>query len=980
MNAPRPSPEPNDVSRFLSALWRDGDVREIRVLRHNKYGHTAAGYFDDAETAAVAAGEWDGRASVYITLNPVEPSLLARAVNRVDPRAISTTSDQDVPWRTGLLIDIDPMRASGISSTTEEKATAEVVLNEVTTFLTEEGWPLPLTCMSGNGYHALYGIDLPNDEVATNLVKRVLEVLATRFNTTAAHVDTSVFNAARIIALIGTTKTKGDSTDDRPHRRSHIVSAPDEIAVVTRAQLEDLVATVGASVATKPTLVVVARSSKLTDLLDAAGFEYREQPPDANGVTWYHLPQCPFHDDGRPFECGVGQKLPDGPYAGHCFHPEGENRGWRDFKQALRLDIGSPSRDTALQGASVGGSSARPTIVTTARFRREIASDAWDAIINSPDTPRLYRHGGSIAEVARDDEMKRSVISHLSLAAVAGYADRAADFVRVTDQGQRPARPPDDVIRDMEAMRKPLSVLRGVVGTPVFARDGTLCTEPGFQDATSLFYDPIGDPVPSVPEMPDETDLRRAKTVLVFDWLGDFPFAEESSRTHAVAAPLTAVVRELIDGPTPLFAADAPTAGTGKGLLASGTALIATGRAAAVMPEVRSDDELRKRLTAKFCEGHALLLLDNIRGRLDSGVLAAALTSVVWSDRILGRSATADLPVRNLWLVTGNNLQFSEEIARRAVAMRLDAQRDRPWLRTGFRHPDLDEWVRRHRHELVWALLVLVKHWLAVGSPLWNGTPLGSFESWSRIVGGILDAAGFTGFLGNREEVYSRADSASEEWRRFVAAWWHAYEEQQVMVALLLPVAEELLPTVFEKAKDGASERALATRLGKALAQQRDRRFGDLFIRQTGTDAHSKAATWALEPAVADADPADVAPPGAPSSAHHPQENEPDPDSFADVAEDADVDSRPSGKSSSQPLKKESSPSTRNPYPQHPQHPQTGSERADLAADDVRMVAPATTEHPQCKRCGCSMDAGTTSNLCRDCIREALRSVMKGQV
>jgi len=77
--------------------------------------------------------------------------------------------------------------------------------------------------MSGNGFYLLYAIDRPNDDAATALIKRVLEGLAARFDTAAAHIDTSVHNAARIMGLVGTTKVKGDSLPDRPHRRSQVV-------------------------------------------------------------------------------------------------------------------------------------------------------------------------------------------------------------------------------------------------------------------------------------------------------------------------------------------------------------------------------------------------------------------------------------------------------------------------------------------------------------------------------------------------------------------------------------------------------------------------------------------------------------------------------------------------------------------------------------------------------------------------------------
>jgi putative DNA primase/helicase len=83
-------------------------------------------------------------------------------------------------------------------------------------------------------------------------------------------------------------------------------------------------------------------------MLTRQGIEYREQPADAAGITWYQVRRCPFHDDGRDFECGVGQKLPHGPYAGKCFHPEGEGKGWQEWKRALRVESRWDSHDRAM--------------------------------------------------------------------------------------------------------------------------------------------------------------------------------------------------------------------------------------------------------------------------------------------------------------------------------------------------------------------------------------------------------------------------------------------------------------------------------------------------------------------------------------------------------------------------------------------------------------------------------------------------------
>ena len=141
----------------------------------------------------------------------------------------STTSDADILRRRWLPIDIDPLRPSGVSSTDEEHGLALAKADEVARWIAGLGFPEPVRADSGNGAHLLYRIDLPNDEAATALVKSCLATLDALFSDDRVNVDTANFNAARIWKLYGTVSRKGDNTPDRPHRRSRILSAPDEL-------------------------------------------------------------------------------------------------------------------------------------------------------------------------------------------------------------------------------------------------------------------------------------------------------------------------------------------------------------------------------------------------------------------------------------------------------------------------------------------------------------------------------------------------------------------------------------------------------------------------------------------------------------------------------------------------------------------------------------------------------------------------------
>ena len=835
---------PNLALDFLNRLWQPGEVRELRIPRHNRFGHTASGYFDSPEKLAVASRKWDGKANIYVSLNPVEPSLIARASNRIVERAQNTTSDQHVLRRTWLFLDIDADRPSGISSTDAELSKARTVADAVAAFLNSQTWPDPIVAISGNGYYVLYRIDLPNSDESTTLVKSILYALASRFDSPDAHVDVSVANASRIVGLIGTTKVKGDRTPDRPHRVSKLVKVPEAIDVVSREQLKAVAPEADTPKTPNGYLEANARAGgiSLAAELDAVAIEFREQPSDDNGVTWYHVRQCPFHDDGRPFECGVGQKLPDGHFAGHCFHPEGQRKSWHDWKSALDLSFGrSP------QSASSNGH--LRTIIVSGRHLRDIVRDCWSALTVGDSPPTLFNYGGSLAEVRKSDGMIK--VEPLSADALTGRLDRVANFMKWARDRKRlsPARPPIDVVKDMLALDVPLPCLDAITGAPVFDENWKLLSSPGYQPSTRLFFESDGCGVPPVQDAPSDDDVGRAKSLLLEEWLGDFPFVERSSRVHAIATLLSRVLRNRIDGPVPLFAVDAPTAGSGKTLLVESIGIITTGAAPAAMSLPRKDDELRKQITSVLLGGTPIVLLDNITHTLESGVLAAALTSRNWSDRLLGKSETVSVPNNCLWIATGNNLQLGTEISRRTVWIRLDPKVDRPWERSGFKHDPLGAWVVENRGRLLWALFVLVRRWLADGTPVWQGRPLGSFESWGRIVGGILDSAGIPGFLENRSALYRQVDQESEQWRAFLQAWWSLHESRPVKAAELVALVRDndLIPGLFASARDGADDRSMSLRLGKALSTRRDRAYGDLFIRKPGTDAHQKTGLYALE-------------------------------------------------------------------------------------------------------------------------------------
>ena len=284
-----------DIKRTLDWLHPDpGTVFEIRVLIKGK--RVRSGYFDDRDEALrVISREDTGAATkgIFVTVNPCKPSLLARCRNRLEiAEAGAATSDRDIAHRYNLLIDCDPVRPDGISSTADEHAAASDLLSDIRDWLRSEfGITGVMIGDSGNGWHLILAIDLPNDNQSRELCRRTLLALNFLFSNERVKVDVAVFNAARISKLYGTMVRKGDNTQDRPHRRAAIAFA-DSRATVTRKTLEAIAARL-------PSEEHPLRTTGEGDRFDVAAFitryeiTVRRDGPWNGGWRWI-LSECVF--------------------------------------------------------------------------------------------------------------------------------------------------------------------------------------------------------------------------------------------------------------------------------------------------------------------------------------------------------------------------------------------------------------------------------------------------------------------------------------------------------------------------------------------------------------------------------------------------------------------------------------------------------------------------------------------------------------
>ncbi|MBI1335871.1 MAG: hypothetical protein GC164_02795 [Phycisphaera sp.] len=274
--------------------------------------------------------------------------------------------------------------------------------------------------------------------------------------------------------------------------------------------------------------------------------------------------------------------------------------------------------------------------------------------------------------------------------------------------------------------------LNGISTSPLLRSDGTVADQRGYDAGTGMMME-IANDFPSIPVQPTQAQAQAAAAKLL-DVVGDFHFENDTHKAAYLAALLTPLSRCAFSGPVPLFLIDANVRGAGKSLLAQVIGQIVLGRSLPVSGYAHESEEMRKKITTLAMSGTSMVLLDNVVGRFGNDALDRALTSDEWSDRLLGQNRQVTVPLGMTWYATGNNVSVGADLGRRCIHIRLDALEERPELRSGFKHPDLIDYVHAHRDELLVSALTVLRAYCAAGNPRKFLPSFGSFEGWSGLV------------------------------------------------------------------------------------------------------------------------------------------------------------------------------------------------------------------------------------------------------
>ncbi len=388
--------------------------------------------------------------------------------------------------------------------------------------------------------------------------------------------------------------------------------------------------------------------------------------------------------------------------------------------------------------------------------------------------------------------------------------------------------------------------LSAVCTAPTLRPDGSVLDTPGHDETTGLLYVTTEVQPPAVPHAPTVADALDALSIL---WrpFREFPLVDPVSVGVLLSALLSATLRPSL--PTcPAYGFDAPSAGSGKTLIAKSVAALGTGDDVAVLPPAKDEEEWRKRLFAGLRGGDTVLLLDNVRDPLGNAAIDSFITSPTYKDRILGESTTLELPNKALFLITGNNLVLTGDTHRRVLIVRLDAEQEQPFTREFAFNPQ--EEVIKNRQQMVVAALTIVRAHITAGRPKAAPGRIASFELWDDLVRQPLCwLKQFSGPSGRTDlpdfadpaESITRSESENPDQAKLAAmlnAWYAAFGSTPTTVASVISLSGQysILPMLAEAANEIAGQygKVNSRMLGRWIERHAEQRNGGLRFVKAG--------------------------------------------------------------------------------------------------------------------------------------------------
>lgn len=481
-----------------------------------------------------------------------------------------------------------------------------------------------------------------------------------------------------------------------------------------------------------------------------------------------------FDDAGRAYVNGLKQQL--GKVARSI---KVLDLGYTDPERERGKDLsdwvaegGTREKLLALVDATeIDQDASKPHVVTNDRDPQEVDLEVLEILLGCCDYYSSDDNVVQLVEAVTGDTIVRAVSSAEMATTIQENLQLVKEIYspKLETTIKKPHRPEPALINAAFVnLQRALPRLNRVVQVPFFDREGRLVSTPGYNESTGTY---LAQKVAyKVPEAPTDEQIQEALKLLVEELLGEFWWADETSRTHAVCSCLQPFIIDFLNDCTPAYLSAANRPSCGKTYLAQVISRITQGVGAKEISQSKGLDnaELEKKVNSILLLGDQTIIIDNVKSQLEEYWLLNYLSSNLMSVRIFGTTSVRVIPNKHLWFITANTPKLCVEITRRTVPMTLFV----PWeienpSERDFEKRDLKRWVSSNRKRLIEACLTILQAWMKAGAPTTNHH-LDSFGRWAQIMGGICEFIGLPGFLETQKKHQEEIDESAMERREII--------------------------------------------------------------------------------------------------------------------------------------------------------------------------------------------------------------------
>jgi len=386
-------------------------------------------------------------------------------------------------------------------------------------------------------------------------------------------------------------------------------------------------------------------------------------------------------------------------------------------------------------------------------------------------TKNLFYRGGRVNEVVKDTDgtsRLEPLVPSQFRSRIEGYgtcvAWRSPDGEPVLKPTNCPEETAKALMDSLPARKLPnISLLSAC---PVFARGAGNSFEvlgPGWHAANGGVFVTGGETPPAVP-------LGEAIAALS-DIVADFNFTTPGDRSRALASLIAPALKSggWLKNLLPIDVGEADQSQSGKTYRQKLVAAIYRDQPNLIAQRAHGVGSMDESISQALIDARPFVLLDNLRGTLDSQILEAILTAPGDVKARVPHKAEVKCDARNyVWQLTSNGVETTRDLANRSSIIRIKKQ-DKGFAFKTYAEGDIFDHVKANQPYYLGCVFALIQEWCANDNPRTAETGH-SFREWATTLDWFTQNIFKSGpLMDGHEAASARVCDPKRNWIRHLA-------------------------------------------------------------------------------------------------------------------------------------------------------------------------------------------------------------------